>query len=603
MSKTLTELKKNYEEAETYWSPLYSEFEKLESMYWGKKDKPKNADDKWRSKAVDNIAFEAVERMTSHLFASNPKGRYLPMKPSNQYGGIVNNALFNFQWSNPKLNMHLKMRHMGVQMAVFGIAFGTLDWKYTEKETKKVEFSGEEEIETVTTEVDCDQPWFKPLYIYDCYPDPSATCIEDMQFFIYDEYVGLKELKDRNRGQIKHYTNLGKLEEKIKETEASQNEHRNNVDRGQEDKPMKDRILVRTEVSRSKRRAYAPDYGIVIQDTDNPYDHKDLNVHMLVDYAYPNQLFGRGEIEPIKTLQKALNSVLNQRLDNVRLILNAGFKVKATSKYMHTWKMRPGWKVLVEDMSDIEPFTIPDVTSKPFLETTGYFKDSVFRTLGYTDFLTRNETEGDKTATEIRASMGEQNARMKDKEKYIDSFMIRLANQWRELNRQFISNKQTVRILGSDAQKMIKEHAEEKKKERFYEMLEQNPELYDLPQEQLPEVPSPYHEVDNVGFLEIEPNDLGGDYDYIVESGSLTEVDPAQKVQSLVMAIKMLQENEQALGKDGIKVKVRPLLEMVLRELGVKNTENILQQMSDQEQAQAAQVPMQQMVGRGRQQF
>lgn len=593
--KSLELVKSSYDDAFQYWSPLYDEFEKLEDLYWGKLKYKSAADQAWKSRAVDNIAFEAVERMTSHLLSGDPKGRFVPVEPSDDYGAMVNNALFDYQWKYPGLNMGNKLRDMGVQTGVFGIAFGLLEWKYEERTRKRIEYGEIEQTEIEETYVHCDQPWFRSLYIYDCYPDPAATCIDDMEYFIWDEYVTLGELKERNKGKFKPYMNLGKLEEKIKNSEATQNEHRTNLDlfRGVSGtNTKKNRVLIRTMVKRDARLTYCPDFDLLIEDGDNPYWHGDLPVHMIVDYSYPNQLFGRGEIEPIKTMQRALNNILNQRLDNVKLILNAGFKAKAGSKHMHTWKMRPGWIAMVDEMDELQPFNVPDVTSQTFLETSNYFKDSTYRVLGYTDFLTRNETEGDKTATEIRASVGEQNARMKDKERNIDSFMLRLANQWLALNQQFMTNEKVIRIVGADAQKMIDAKVEERMKKQYQSQMVENP---DIPEMNLPEIPSPYTQGDGMGYLEISSNDLAGKYDYMIESGTLTEVDPAQKAQSLMMAVKVLQENEERLAQqDRVKINYQPLLEKILRELGVKDIDNIFEAFSDQEitMMQQAQMPV-----------
>lgn len=601
--KPLDLVKSRYEDAANYWRPIYEKFEDLEDMYWGKVAYDNPDDQVWKSKATDNIAFEAVERMVSHLLSGDPKGRFVPVEPRDDYGAMVNNALFNYQWNYPGLNMTQKIRDLGIQSGVFGIGFGILEWKYEERTRTKIEYGELEQTETEETYVHCDQPWFRPLYVYDCYPDPSATSIDDMQWFIYDEYVTLNELKERNKGKFKPYQNLGKLEEKLKEQDATQNEHRTNLDsyRGADTNSMKKgRTLVRTMVSRAKRYTYCPDVGVLIQDGDNPYWHGDLPVHMLVDYGYPNQLFGRGEIDPIRTMQKALTNVLNQRLDNVKLILNSGFKAKANAKYMSTWKMRPGWIALVDEMDELQPFSVPDVTSRTFLETTNYFKDSTYRTLGYTDFLTRNETEGDKTATEIRASVGEQNARMRDKEKNIDAFMQRLANQWLLLNQQFMTNEKIIRIVGADAQKMINQKIEERQQQQQQELQQMQPELQGLPPEMLPEMPSPYTQGEGVGYLEINPNDLSGRYDYMIEAGSLSEVDPAQKAQSLMMGIKVLQENEQRLTQnEQLKVNYQPLLEKLLRELGVKNVDEIFEPLSEQEVGMMQQEKMMAMMPRG----
>lgn len=565
--KDLDLIKERYAKASEYWNSYYKEAEKLEELYWGDPHPGDDSQDKWRSQVVDNVAFEVVEKTVSHLFGGDPKGRFIGVEPGDDLGAIVTQALFDYQWNYPGQNMKRKLRDMGLQMAIMGIGFGILDWKYETRVRKRVEVIDENTTEEIEEEIvvwDC--PYFKPLYLYDCYPDPAATSIEEMQWFIYDEYMTLDELKNANKGTIKPYKNLNKVEEKLKEKDASERDH-GSVDslRKLGSGGKKERLKVRRMVTRSKRISYLPDVGEEIENRDNPYNHGDLNIHLIVDYSYPNQLFGRGEIEPIKTQQLGLTSTLNQRLDNVELVLNSGFKAKAGSKYSHTWKMRPGWVAQVEDMKDLEPFVIPDVTGDTFIQTTNYFKDSITRVLGHVDFTTRNETTTEKTATEVRTSAGEQNARLKDKEKYIDEFMTRLANQWRELNEQFVTSEKLIRIVGVDAQRFLAEKQAALEEE---------------------ELSMGYQQGQGVGYMTISPELLEGKYDYIVTGGSLTEVDPLSKVNAIKMGMEALAQANESLRMNGKKVDLEPLIERMLRELDIKNLDEIIVPMTEQETTQ-----------------
>lgn len=580
--KTLTLLEERYAEASQYWDSYYSQCEKLEALYWGVLNPTSNPQAaNWRSQVVDNIAFEVVEKTVSHLFGGNPKGRFVGVEPGDELGAIVNQTLFDWQWAYPGQNMSRKMRDMGLQMTVMGIGFGVLDWKYETRTIKKTDMVDEKTMETVEEEVvswDC--PYFKPLYLYDCYADPAATNIDEMEYFIYEEYQTLDQLKNQNKGSIKPFINLGEVEEKLKDKDASERVVGDSVDdiRKLGTGGKKRRLKIRRMLTREKRMAYLPDLGIVIEDRDNPYWHGQLPIHLIVDYSYPNQLFGRGEIEPIKTQQLALNSLINQRLDNVELNLNSGFKAKAGSKYMHTWKNKPGYTHLVENMDDLQPMTVADVTGPTFIQSTNYIKDSITRVLGHTDFSTRNETTNEKTATEIRTSAGEQNARMKDKEKYIDEFMMRLANQWRELNAQFITSEKLIRIVGVDAQKYLAEQQQGMEQEGLS---------------------LGYQQAQEVGYMNISPQMLEGKYDFIVQSGSLTEPDPLGRVNAIKIGMEALAQTSQALMQNGEKVNFKPLLDKLLRELDIKNVDEVIQPLSEQELAmqQMQQMPQQ---GRGR---
>lgn len=569
--KALQLIKERYGDAAQYWDPVYSECEKLESLYWGSLNAKTNPSaTNWRSQVVDNIAFEVVEKTVSHLFGGDPKGKFLPVEPGDEMGAIVNQALFDWQWNYPGQNMKRKMRDLGLQMAIMGLGFGVLDWRYETRTRKRVNVIDEDTTEEIEEEyVAWDSPYFKALYLYDCYADPAATSIEEMEWFIYEEYTTLDKLKSMNNGKTKPFINLAKVEEKLRDKDASERNNGNIVNdiRGMGLNNKKKRLKVRRMLTRNKRIAYLPDIDVLIEDRDNPYNHGDLPVHLIVDYSYPNQLFGRGEIEPVKTQQLALNSIINQRLDNVELVLNTGFKARAGSRYAHTWKVKPGWVALVEDTKDLEPIIIPDVTSGTFLQTTNYFKDSVTRVLGHVDFTTRNETKNDKTATEIRTRQGEQNARLREKEKYIDEFMMRLANQWRELNAQYITTEKLIRIVGADAQKYLQEQQMRLEEDGLSMGYVQGPDT---------------------GHMNISPNMLDGQFDYVVTGGALTEPDPLGKVNAIKIGMEALAQVSQTLQANGEKVNFKPLLEKMLRELDIKNTEEIIVQLTEQEKEMQA---------------
>lgn len=574
-------VEKRYEYSKDSLDSFHSEWKELEDLYWNQ------LDDKspWKSQVFDPIAFEVVERMVSHAFAGNPKGRFVPREAGDEEGAMVADELYKYQWDHPYQSMRAKLERQGRSVAVFGTSFGTLHWRYETKNIKK----GDEEI----TQTVWDAPIFKDLYIYDCFPDPDATDISTMQWFIHNDYVTLEDLKATNSigntGE-KRYRNLGRLEEAIKgnKQEATEESERQHVDQIRQSNTnssgKKDRILVRRMYTRKKWITIAPDYKLVIEDRENPYEHGDLPIHMIVNYQYPNQLLGRGEIEPIKPLQKASNSVLNQRLDNVRLILSPPMKVTPNNQYVHTWKWRPMQRWVMNNTSDAELFNIPDTTSGTFIQTTNYFKDSVARTLGHHDILTRNETSQDRTATEVKAAVGEQNARMRLKTFAVDDFIVRLAGQWMQLNQQFLTSPKLVRIVGADNIRDLED--------RFAQEQVIDPENgTELGIPRMTIGPNgndvqKFTKDGDIAFLTVTPDDIMGQYDYVVESGGLSSVDPSSELQTLSLAIKMTKELEPSLKEEGVRINYQPLLQKAYKHMGIKNTDEIFEAMSDQEMQQ-----------------
>jgi len=568
------DLEDKYQASKAELDKRFEDFNEFEELYWGYIDNSKNA---WKSSIADPEAFEKVERIASHLFASVPRGRVMPRDSKDDLvKAPIHDELFRYQWTMPRQAMHSKMRRTGVSFALFGTAFASLEWRY-EKQTKTVN----DEKRTVTI---WDDPYFKDLYIYDCYPDPAATTAEDMEYFILNEYTTLGALKAANVG--KRYKNLNELEQKIrdkKKNDASSDSYRHKVDdiQGLDAGIVKDRILIRRMFTREKWVTVVPDFKIVIEDRENPYWHGEIPIHVITDYEYPNQLYGRGEIDVIRKLQKGLNNVLNQRLDNVRMILNPVVKTVANARFAHTWKFKPAQKWVMDRLDEVDQFQIADVTGNTFLGTTSYFKDAMSKALGQNDIVGTSKFRMDQgiTATRDKLAAMEQNVRMKAKEAQIDAFIERLVSQWIQLNQQFITETRAVRILGGDNAKEVGKN-----------MVEFDPLTgQEVPKMELVngvEVPKLQKTNDGTfSSIYVTPDDLVGNFDFIVETGSTSVVDPVDEFQNMVTAVGLLKQSEQSLAANGVKVNYQPVLEKQLYELGLKNVDEIFEalppQMSD----------------------
>ena len=375
------------------------------------------------------------------------------------------------------------------------------------------------------------------------------------------------------------YSGLKALKEAMKQEESGEGasasfssgvpNERNKVRkiRGFNNDKANGRILVRRYFDRNKWVTIVPEYELVIEDRDNPYSHGGIPILVLVDQTVPGQLYGLGEVEPISKLQKGLNNVLNQRLDNVRLIMNAPIKVRASSKYAPTWNMKPGaiWKM--DDMGDVEVVAIPDTTAGTFAQTTGYFKDAIARAGGYQDFLTRNDTSKEKTAAEVHASQAEQNARLRTKEQHVDEFVKDMMSMALKLNSQYVKKAQLIRVVGRESIKALNDL------QRLEPVILKGNEM---PKFQ-PNLSG------DTGYLVIEPSDLFADFDYSVEMGSTLPLDPATEIGTLTNMIYMLMKLQQNLMQEGTQIKFAPLVERLLAKAGIKNIDQIVSAQDQQD--------------------
>jgi hypothetical protein len=479
--------------------------------------------------------------------------------------------------------MMLKIRGMGKQAATYGTSFGILSHRFIRRTRKG------------KTEILFNMPFLKPLSIYDCWPDTDATTPEDMIFFGHDEWVTIEQLKASNAGNIERYFNLKELEEQLqlKQNQKEKEGQSSNQDTAQYGEHIQqirrmnnrgryNRFLVARRYTRDRWETIVPEFGLVIEDQENPYDHGGLPVHTLYDHDHFDQIYGIGELDPIRQLHIALNQTINMRMDNVKNILESPFQArKSALQYKHTWKMKRNQIWVVNEIGDVQPFNIQDVTGRTFNITTNFFKDSMARALGRFDVLTRNESATDRTATEVTAALGEQNARLKYKELNVDDFIEGLATQFLQINQQFMTTAQVIRIIGKETIEAL---------ERDAELLEQDIEGVPIPGE-VRKVPAPGFDAPipkfskakdgSHAFFVVEPEDIAGQFDYITESGSMTSPNTVAQLTAAKEAIKTTLELSDHLEAKGFEVNFVPLLHKIYDNLGIKITDNIIKKMEE----------------------
>jgi len=539
----LEEIREQFTLAKRYLDPIHKKMNDQESLYRTYLD----GDYPHTARVFDPRVFRVIETITPRMVANEPTGSFYPSEEGDIDTSEILNSLIKYDWN--KAHMFPKLTSFVKSMLIFGTAFGLNHWDFRETTKKRMvpkELNGSfvwsptssEEV-TVT---EFDGPNFEPLNIYDCFPDPNCTSVDNMRWFIYRTFKTIKELKEENdtRG-FDYYTNLDKLEtaigDKASKSAKSANtedstyrEHRRTMLSTEElkgqDKSNPDVVILR-RFTKDRWVEIAPEYDLVIREIDNPYFHGEIPIVVGVDYPYPGELYGMGEIEPIDRIQRAINAVLNQRLDNVQLVLRNMWKVRKNSGVdMHTLISAPGNIVTTDDMNAVESIDTPDVTGPSFVQTMNYLTAALQNGSGITDYtigINNESSVANKTATGTRLIQQEANAQFKLKIQLFYHMVVeRVANQWKDLRIQFTTEGQKLRIVG---------------KEKIQSMV-QNTNLSKMDMQGNPIVPGDLEAVSKLtispdqefAFLSVMPEDIQpaivGDYDFIATVSSEALSDP-----------------------------------------------------------------------------
>lgn len=115
---------------------------------------------------------------------------------------------------------------------------------------------------------------------------------------------------------------------------------------------------------------------VVVRAVANPYYHQRRPLIKVCFCKVPGEWYGIGLIEPVISLINQLTTVRRQRLDNVTLILNRMWKVRSTADIDPTKLVAsPNGIVLVDNMDDIAPLDIQDVTQSSFQDANQILSD------------------------------------------------------------------------------------------------------------------------------------------------------------------------------------------------------------------------------------
>lgn len=578
-------------------------------------------ENKWPYDALlfDPRIFTFIFEKTSRLIANKPKGHLIPREGSDIVSARINNALLDYQWdmANNGGTMISKWALMDINTRKYGASFALCKWRY------EVDFKGK---------VVFDGPDMQVLNNRDIAHDLSATAIENCNWFQVRQYVTVQELarvNDQSRSKP-IYKNLDKLKVNIKYSEANKDGgdtrsvnwmSRNRSISGLELDPVgKDpafkTIEIITEYRRDRWITFAPKYGVVIRDIENPYDNYEIPITMLRYYTIDDDLYGLSEIEPVKGIQKAINAVLCQYVDEINQKLYSPIAIGPGVR-QHTlgWGKGARW-IMNNPMTDFRVVDTQSNAAQYFNNTYSVLVSAMMNALGESSLGVSNVQpySGDKTATEVKALQLQRNARDNFNQIFLAEGIKRQYLLWHTMNQKVLFSDKTkqkyiLRITGKDLIDFLqKENLDatsfdsstadnfiSTQKDR---MLSGEPidnfdasklQVFNNPvnigSDESPQYTSKLKVEPSGGsaLLYVEPDDIKGMFDFSIDVESMTVNADAERKSGRQAAITMMTSNPnivQMLGMEGVKPKFKELFITWLEDLGFNDAERFFERSS-----------------------
>lgn len=295
--------------------------------------------------------------------------------------------------------------------------------------------------------------------IFNFWPAPEATSVEDARFVIQrsfrDEHY-VNKMMDDGIWRIPPGMELGDLWSG--ETDTLQ-KLREETKSAQSDPTRKlaevwERWTDTAVIVVLNRRA-------VVRVDENPYEHGSKPFVRIVDYLQEGEFWGVGEIEPMEGMQDVTNALWNQRIDNVRLVLNRMFAFDPDNVWdMGDLKTRPGGGIRVR-AKDVNPRDViswidtPDVTGSIYTEVAEVERmtEKISAVNAYTGGGS-DAAQYNQTATGASIITEQGNSRFALKVDVAEmTGLTPLAEMYGSILQQFMPEEMSLRVLNEDGQK------------------------------------------------------------------------------------------------------------------------------------------------------
>lgn len=400
----------------------------------------------WRSKLFIPWSFTVVETIIPKVFAREPKWRAISRNPDfAKDGPRTVGDLLTYQWIHA--GMRLKMYDYIKDSLMYAKGYVKVTWKFQTKTHTFMEpvVGKDDEItfkEVVKSKIEHDDPDIQVIDPTDIYVDPDALP-GDVKYLIHRKTVELSVLKDNP-----NYKNV----DKIKEAEYA-DQYSDKMSRYRNSVPPKDKhkdLVEILEYWEDDRLIVVANRQVVLRDSPNPYNHKEIPFVELDDYRDPHRYYGQSELSVIDPLQREINAIRNQRRDYDNLALNPVIRmVPGVLRNPNSAVMAPGSVWMVSDLNSMDVFELPQLQGTATdieLQTANDIKRAVAIDEIGIGLLPDNPQR--RSATEVVTSQTMAGKRFSMKIALLEEAVKKIGKLVFALDQQFLDRERIIQIVG-----------------------------------------------------------------------------------------------------------------------------------------------------------
>lgn len=198
------------------------------------------------------------------------------------------------------------------------------------------------------------------------------------------------------------------------------------------------------------------EHAIIINRTDciyfgeNPYWRHGKKPFVVASYEpLPNEFYGMSAVQIIEYLQHELNTLRNQRIDNISFVLNRMLKVRRSADISpEELVSRPHGIIYVDSPDDVMEFPVSDITASSYNDER-VIKEDMENVLGVPAVVRGANSTKQETATEVVTKTSNAGIRFDVKIMLFETLGIkRLAYLMDCNNQQFIDSTRLIKLFG-----------------------------------------------------------------------------------------------------------------------------------------------------------
>jgi hypothetical protein len=388
---------------------------------------------------IFSIVESIVPKMLGTIFNTRPI--ISVMQRGEEYGGLAKllERVLEYQLDEDQLELFSKILEFFKEAVIYGTSFAKIIPRFNDDELVSFNF------------ID-----LEPVDIFNIYPDYRGKSIKRMKFIIQLSYVDYDELE--NLYKQKFYKNVPQLLnmlESMSIVDDAKRKRLTSVGILDEYGFDPDRKIVEILEYWDRDQIYTVGAKrVLLKEEDNPLGK--LLPFMMARYIpVQHEIYGIGIPEISESLQEELNSVRNQRADNVNLIINRMF---IANKYadidFDNLVSYPGNVILTNDVTAIKDLDTRDVTKSAYMEEE-IIKRDIDNATGEYEYSRGATPPRRETATGIVRLQQASNIRFDTVVKLLEFTIIRsIAKAFLWIDYHFLPREDFMKIVGeTDYQK------------------------------------------------------------------------------------------------------------------------------------------------------